>query len=174
MKKRNFIVAFAVILATCQISTSCSSKKEQTKDQITSTEEVAPTTEGDEQVQEVIEEESTSSSSAITGLYMVGDKNSVWFIQVNDDETLRAWRQDTPKDIKYGSWSKSLYNISDGELPLDIEGFDFNFTNEQGNVLNHEDAYGYEGVIKGDWFYLDGDAFRAKNPTKRIKIKKIK
>jgi len=174
MKKRNFIVAFAVILATCQISTSCSSKKEQTKDQITSTEEVAPTTEGDEQVQEVIEEESTSSSSAITGLYMVGDKNSVWFIQVNDDETLRAWRQDSPKDIKYGSWSKSLYNISDGELPLDIEGFDFNFTNEQGNVLNHEDAYGYEGVIKGDWFYLDGDAFRAKNPTKRIKIKKIK
>jgi hypothetical protein len=105
---------------------------------------------------------------------MVGDKNSVWFIQVNDDETLRAWRQDSPKDIKYGSWSKSLYNISDGELKLDIEGFDFNFTNEQGNVLNHEDAFGYDGVIKGDWFYLDGDAFRAKNPTKRIKIKKIK
>lgn len=174
MKKRNIIVAFAVILATCQISTSCSSKKEQTKDQRPSTEEIAPATEGYEQVQEAIEDESTSSDGAITGLYMVGDKNSVWFIQVNDDETLRAWRQDSPKDIKYGSWSKSLYNISDGELPLDIEGFDFNFTNEQGNVLNHEDAFGYDGVIKGDWFYLDGDAFRAKNPTKRIKIKKIK
>lgn len=173
MKKRNFIVAFAVILATCQISTSCSSKKEQTKDQITSTEEVAPSTEGDEQVQEAIEDEATSSQSAITGLYMVGDKNSVWFIQVNDDETLRAWRKDSPKDIKYGSWEKSIYN-SNGELWLKIKGFDYYFINEQGNVLDSKDALGYRGVIKGNWFYLDTDAVKAKNPTKRIKIKKIK
>ena len=172
MKKKNIIVAFAVILATCQISTSCSSKKEQTKDQRTSTEEIAPATEGYEQVPEEIEEESTSSDGALTGLYRVGDKNSVWFIQLNDDETARAWRQDSPEDIKYGSWDKSL--IDDDRIRLDIDGFDFNFKNEQGNVLNSEDAFGYAGVIKGGWFYLDSDAVKAKNPTKRIKIKKIK
>ena len=172
MKKRNFIVAFAVILATCQISTSCSSKKERTKDQRTSTEEVTPATEGYEQVPEAIEDESTSSDGALTGLYMVGDKNSVWFIQVNDDETLRAWRQDSPKDIKYGSWDK--FFSDDGEIVLDIDGFDYIFTNEQGDVLNSEDAFGFEGVIKDGWFYLDRDAIKAKNPTKRIKIKKIK
>ena len=168
MKKRNFIVAFAVILATCQISTSCSSKKEQTKDQITSTEEVAPATGGDE---EAIEDESTSSSSALTGLNMVGDKNSVWFIQVNDDETLRAWRKDSPKDIKYGSWSKIFSD--NGEIKLDIKGFDYYFINEQGDIISSKDAFGYS-VIKGNWFYLDTDAVKAKNPTKRIKIKKIK
>lgn len=111
-----------------------------------------------------------SEPGSITGVYMFGDANNTWFIQINSDETARCWNKKDVNNISYGSWTTGY---KEGEIWLDIDEFDNIVVNTGKGSLNFDDAFGHV-TIYGNWLYLDSDAAKAKDPTKRVAIKKVK
>lgn len=118
------------------------------------------------------EQSSGTEDGTLTGLYQFGDSNATWIVQVNKDETARLWKKDDPKNVYYGSWNDIAED--DGEIWLDIDKMsELKIKKTDGDVLDFSEKFGYI-VIKGKWLYLDGDACKAKDPGKRIAVKKVK
>mgnify|MGYP003295259016 CR=1 FL=1 len=119
------------------------------------------------------EENSTNETGTLTGLYQFSDSNGTsWIIQINKDESARLWKKDDTKNVFYGSWDNIA--AEDGEIWLNLDKLEeMNVKKEDGSPLDMNDAFGYP-IICGKWLYLDGDALKAKDPSKRAPIKKVK
>lgn len=81
-----------------------------------------------------------------------------WTLSINEDETCKL---NSNSATYYGSWYKSVngmtYNITFSDvLFIDTKGL-------------HPEV-----DIECQWFYIDSSAFRAKDPTKRFKLTRIK
>lgn len=155
---------------------SCSQKGNQETASTQTQQEVADDPEStslEEENDSTIDVSTELNGESAVGQYEVGEKGNEWIIHVNKDNTIRIWKKSNPKDIIYGSNGNPFFE-SDGEIYIDADDFNFKFKNESGNILDSEDCFGWHGVIIGKWFYIDSDAAKAKNPTKRIAVRKIK
>ena len=107
-----------------------------------------------------ISEPSTNGST-----YEIVDKsNEKWLIILNEDKTLHIHKSGSDV-IHYGSWSGpysgSIWLIMDYDERPRI-------------VFPNTEEFTVMGAINGDYLYSSVDGAKAKNPNKRLQLKKIK
>ena len=104
-------------------------------------------------------------SSSFTGKYQFTDKSgNIWIVNLKDDETA-TMNVKGDNFMYYAKWDDFAYGV-----PCLKFGFD---DAPYANFPSGREAMHY-ACIDGDYIYESNSAFSAKNPRKRLPIKKIK
>lgn len=107
-----------------------------------------------------------NNPSQFVGTYeMVDEIGNTWVIKLNSDETATMGLKGG-NEVAYASWDLVNYLDYNPGLKFDDERMSVYFPSGEGKP--------FLPCIKDGYFYLDPDATQAKNPRKRLPIKKIK
>ena len=187
MRKLFNIFLFTAIIVSSNILTSCGGSNSADQERIAQLEaqiaelqnqignpvETEPTTE-DYSDSYTSSDNSTASSSSngqnFIGTYEFTDEiNNTWVLKLNSDETatIQLKGSDSPA---YGSWS-DWWAINNGNHLIHLS-----FDDQKPKVWfpAGEETCSYLNIINDGYIYFRDDDAKAKNPRKRLTLKKVK